>query len=275
MNVTKSYEFESIRYFKFGYGPIGRPIGYVHIYYVDGLLIDSGQSSMRKTILSTTSSLPVAQLLITHHHEDHSGNIAVIKEQFNCEAYASALCCEAMKSPPPLSLAQKMTWGPRPAYPHLKPISNEISTPNHRFQIIPIPGHAEDMVALYEPERRWLFSADLYINSYIGYFLNSESVVRQIHSIRKVLSLDFKVMLCSHHPRLKDGRQKLEEKCAFLEDFHAKVINLHHKGYAPKEIMKHLQLKENLLVKLLSNGLLSKLNMIKSSIRDDWYENTN
>ncbi len=268
MTTVDKFEFEDVRFFRYGYSPFGRPSLFVYIYFVDGLLIDSGQIRAQKTILNSLSELDVKQLFITHHHEDHSGNIPALKEQFDCPVFAPELCCELMKNPPGLSFAQHAVWGDRPAYHDLKPVSNALTTDNYTFQIIPIPGHADDMAALYEPTQKWLFSADLYINSYIGYFMKEESIEKQIQSIKKILDLDFEVMFCSHNPRLKDGREKLEKKLSYLQGFYQTVISWYQKGYSPKEIYKAMKLNEHGYIHLLSHGQLSKMNMVKSAVRD-------
>lgn len=173
-----------------------------------------------------------------------------------------------MHAPPSLSVAQVLTWGRRPPDHALLPIADQLSTLDYHFQLIPIPGHAPDMLALYEPEREWLFSADLYINSYIGYFLPSERMATQIQSIKRILELNFKVMFCSHNPQLEHPKEKLADKLAFLESFFEQVANLHAKGYPVRQIMRRLKLRENWLVYLLSQAKLSKRNMVKSVIRD-------
>tara|TARA_Y100001972_G_C7653501_1_gene328811 strand:- start:2176 stop:2619 length:444 start_codon:yes stop_codon:yes gene_type:complete len=147
MKDSRSYSFEDIQYFRFGYSPFGKPSYYTYIYFVDGLLIDTGQAKMRKEILHLTSELDVNQLFITHHHEDHAGNIEALGEQFNCPVYAPKMCCEIMKNPPPLSPAQRFVWGSRPAYDKLVPKDDQVVTPRYSFKLIPIPGHAKDMVA--------------------------------------------------------------------------------------------------------------------------------
>ena len=254
--------------FQFGKHRLGLTKLSVYLYFVDGLLIDTGQSLMRKQILEVTQQLPVEQIFITHHHEDHTGNIAAIKTQHPVEVLASPLCCELMKAPPPISFAQKITWGNRPPQPDLTPIENTLKTNHFSFQLIPIPGHATDMLALYEPNRKWLFSADLFISSYIDYFLESESMATQIASIKKVLALDFNEMFCNHKPLMENGREKLTKKLLFLENFFQKVAEWHGKGYSPEAIFKAMKLKENWAVRMLSGGTLSKLNMVRSVIRD-------
>lgn len=268
MTIIKEFSHEEIKGFKFGKLPFGKPKMFSHVYFIDGLLIDTGHSLMRKEIVAKLKDLPVQQIFTTHHHEDHTGNVIQLQKQFNCEVYASSLCCELMKSPPKISFAQKATWGKRPPLFNLIPKDHFIQTPNYRFQLIPIPGHAVDMVALYEPKRKWLFSADLYVNSYIAYFLNSESLGTQILSIRSILELDFETLICSHNPQFKNGKQQLAKKLKFLESFFEDVAQLQQKGHNAKEIFKLLKLKENKVIKFISGGSLSKMNMVKSVIRD-------
>ncbi len=268
MTIVEKFNYEEVIGFKFGHLPIGKPRLFSHIYFIDGLLIDTGHSKMRKKIFLKTKDLSVEQLFITHHHEDHTGNITGFQKKFNCNVYASALCCEIMKKPPKISFAQRFVWGNREAQFNLRPVNNLIETKKFQFQIIPIPGHALDMVALYEPQKKWLFSADLYINSYISYFLKNENISLQIQSIKSILKLDFKVLFCSHYPELVNGKKKLTEKLHFLESFFENVSKLYLKGYTAKEIFRQLQLKENYFIKYLSNGSLSKMNMVQSVIRN-------
>jgi len=275
MTVTHTFEYESIKGCKFGYSPFGKPKMFVHVYYIDGLLIDTGHSKVSKEVLWQIGELDVRQIFITHHHEDHTGNLNHLQQHFDCPAYASEICCESMKKPPRISFAQHLFWGNRPPDDQLVPHNTSISTDKYTFQIIPIPGHASDMVALYEPKKKWLFSADLYVHHYINYFLKNESVAQQIHSIKKVLELDFDVLLCSHNPQLVGGKELLERKLLFFENFYAQVSELYEKNYTATQIFKQLNFKENRYIQFISHGHLSKMNMVKSVIRDVENERNN
>lgn len=268
MKLVDHFSYEEVRGFKFGKSLFGVPKLFSHIYFVDGLLIDTGHRRMTNDIFKTVENLDVQQIFITHYHEDHSGNIARLQQHFDCPVYASFQCCEIMKAPPPISLPQKLSWGDRPAFKKILPKSDFLKTENYNFQIIPIPGHAIDMVALFEPQRKWLFSADLFVSPYIAYFLEEESMLDQIHSIRKILQLDFDILLCGHNPQLKNGKAKLEKKLQFFEDFYEKVSIAYKRGYAPNQILKQLKIKEYWMMRILSNGHLCRLNMVKSVIRD-------
>jgi len=124
------------------------------------------------------------------------------------------------------------------------------------------------MVALYEPDKKWLFSADLFINTYIGYFLQNESIVDQINSIHSVLALDFEVMLCAHRPIVENANVKLKKKLDFLTSLYEQVAVLNDKGFPAKKIFQQLKLKEDWFIRLLSGGKLSKMNMVKSVVHD-------
>ena len=224
---------------------------------------------MRNEILNGLIQLSVNQILITHHHEDHSGNIDALKYQFQCPVYGSNLCSELMKKPPKISPIQKVTWGDRPANYDIQPIENRIETSKYSFEIIPIPGHASDMIALYEPKEGWLFSADLWVYDYIRYFMRQESMQEQIESLKRVLKLDFDILFCSHNPQFEGGKKLLEKKLQFFEDFYGEVAKLHRQGLDKQLIMKTMGLKENWQIRLFSLGELSTLNMVKSVIRDE------
>jgi len=267
LKARESYQIDKIQAFKFGYAPFGKPKLLVYLYFIDGLLIDAGQRKMSKEILATTSKLPIEQMFITHHHEDHTGNIGAIQAQHGCQVSAPPLTCQLMNDPPALSLAQKLVYGTRPPFFNLHPVEERLETQNHSFELIPIPGHAVDMVALYERSKGWLFSADLYINHFIGYFLKGEQMGQQIESIRKILELDFEFLLCSHNPQLKNGKGKLKKKKYFLEDFYYKVESHYEKGKSAKIIFDELNLKEDNLLKFISGGMLSKLNMVEAAVQ--------
>src|SRR5690625_7888835 len=43
------------------------------LYFVDGLLIDTGTIRKKKQLVNILNDLPIEKVLLTHHHEDHSG----------------------------------------------------------------------------------------------------------------------------------------------------------------------------------------------------------
>lgn len=242
---------------------------FVHMFFVDGLLIDTGHYNMRKEILNTLQQLNVQQLFLTHHHEDHTANAGLLSQHFNCTVYASKKCAELMKHPPKISFVQQLIWGKAQAFISVITKDDYIETPNHRFDIIAAPGHAIDMVCLLEKNKGWLFSADLWVANRIKLLMSAESMAQQIESIKHILHYDFEVLFCSHNPQFSNGKTCLQQKLQFLQDFYGQAAYLYQQGNSAKAIFKKMNLKENKWVKFLSGGELCRLNMVLSVIRDE------
>lgn len=269
MKVIKQFQHGPVQYYKFGSTVWGKPTLFVYVYFVDGLLIDTGHSNMRKEIVRTLRPLEVNQMYLTHHHEDHTGNILPLLKQFACPIYASKACAEIMKQPPPISFAQWQSWGKSDPCHSIIPKTDFIETTQFHFEIVPIPGHARDMVGLYEKNEGWLFSADVWVYHYIKYFMEPESMSQQITSLQKLIQLDFDILFCSHNPQLTAGKEALQKKLAFLQDFYGQVASYYHKGLTDKEIFAAMALTEKRMIKVLSGGSLSTMNMVRSVIRDE------
>ena len=81
MKLLSSFQFEDVQGYKLGSSYFGAPKMFVHSFFVDGLLIDTGQSNIRKEYMEAISNFHIDQVFITHHHEDHtgvSGGVAIL-----------------------------------------------------------------------------------------------------------------------------------------------------------------------------------------------------
>ena len=74
MNLVKKTAFGEVEAIRLGFGPIGPPLISVFLYVVDGLVIDTGQHNMQKVVVELLKAKKLDQILLTHHHEDHTGN---------------------------------------------------------------------------------------------------------------------------------------------------------------------------------------------------------
>jgi glyoxylase-like metal-dependent hydrolase (beta-lactamase superfamily II) len=136
------------------------------------------------------------------------------------------------------------------------------------FQPVPTPGHSRDHTVFLVPEKGWLFSGDLYLADRIKYFREDERIVDEISSLRKVHSLDFDTLFCSHNPKLKNGRDRIAAKLSFLEDIYGAVMELQKQGLGEKEIMRKIRLGEVHFIRWLTGGNVSAGNIVRSAIRE-------
>lgn len=241
----------------------------VYTYLIDGLLIDTGTSKLRSEFMAAIREEELEQLVISHHHEDHTGNLAELQEALGIRAKAHPLTDALVADPARISLSRHLSWGAiTPTTCDALDLTLPIETDHFRFDIHHVPGHAVDQIALHEPSQGWLFSADLYLTSYPKIFMNGESILSSIDSLDRMAALDFDVLYCCHRPKYEGGQSFLLEKKQYLQDFYGGVISEYLKGKAPKEIMRVLGLRELVTMKLLSQGELSVENMVKSCIGD-------
>lgn len=266
MRIVKKHTFGPVQAYELGYSPIGRPFMSVYFYFIDSILIDTGQSHMRKEILEIVKGHTIEKVLLTHHHEDHSGNAKVISDQYNIPVFGHPLTVQKMKKSFRILPYQHIIWGlSQPLEMSVLPeiIENE----SHKLKPIHTPGHSKDHTVYWEKEHGWLFSGDLYLADKIKYFRVDEKINEQIDSLKKVLLLDFDTIFCAHFPKLKNGKIRMASKLQFLEDLYGNVANLWQQGNNAAEIMSTLEIKEKTIVKWFCTGNVSAINGIRSVIK--------
>src|ERR1700759_101692 len=89
MAVRKfNYEHDGVSYYRFSIYRLGNNVQTVYTFVIDDLLIDTAQKFNRDNILKVTREKNISKILITHHHEDHTGNVAFLMKEMNMDAYA-------------------------------------------------------------------------------------------------------------------------------------------------------------------------------------------
>ena len=265
MNVVKTDHFDSVQMIQLGYSPIGSPLMSVFMYVVDELIIDTAQHHMAKVVMGLLREQSISRIVLTHHHEDHSGNAAMIGRQHAIPVIAHPLAVEKLRLSFPILPYQRLVWGKAPPV-SATPLADVVETNRFTFTPVHTPGHSKDHIALFEKQRGWLFSGDLYLGERIKFFRADEDFGDQIASLKKLMKLDFDILFCGHNPCLKNGKQKLKNKLQFLEDLHGNVQKLSEKGYSEKAVIKALDPKNDRNIKWLTFGNASFANMVRSAL---------
>ena len=257
------FAYGEVRYFRMARTVLGRAVYWTGVYLVDGLLVDSGPPNLARDVRRLVGELGVRQCVTTHHHEDHSGNHGLLARELHITplAHPSAVARLAEPEGQP-QLYRRVAWGARPPV-SVAPLAQQLDTPQFRFQVIHTPGHAADHVTLFEPERGWLFSGDLYLAPRLRYLRADEDVHAMMDSLRRVLALEPQVLFCQHRGRVEQGAARLRDKLDFLVELGGRIRELHRRGWSGAAIARALP-GSDLLWRLWTGGDFSKRNFVRA-----------
>lgn len=264
MPVRKTYAFEHVSGVKVGRLNQGINTQFI-VYRLGDTVIDTGPSNQWRHVKTFLSKQPVRQLLLTHHHEDHSGNAHRISQQFKILPKAPALAQRKLELGYKTPLLQKIVWGsPRPV--KTQPLA-ETEYLTNGVKVVPVhtPGHAKDLTCFHIPEYGYFFSGDLFISRKLKLLRSDENLSLLLESINKVLKLDFDTLFCPHGGILEQGKQGLIDKKENILRICHDAQALFNQGLSFSEITEKVLGPEDMISKL-SGGNFSKKNLIKEAL---------
>ena len=236
MNMIKVYEKEQVLCIE---GILEETRSKVFVYLVDGMLIDTGAEKLQEELIGFFNELTFDQVVLTHHHEDHTGNAAWLQQNREIPFFIHPLGLEITKDDGDYPNYRKITWGNRSAF-DAQPLGEHVRSRTLDWEVIHTPGHADDHVALFHEESGRLFTGDLFVSPKTRVMMKTESVALIAASLRKLLALPFTSVFCSHAGFLENGRALLEQKLEHLETLQQTIIELYEKGLAPSDINQQL-----------------------------------
>lgn len=237
----------------------------IYSFVVDGLLIDTGPKSLAKQFQPLLLAQDVDQVVLTHHHEDHSGNAANLQQRREIPIYMHPKFISYCTKKADYPLYRKIFWGSRAPF-HAEKVMERFSSRTAQWEVIETPGHADDHIVLLNTITGQLFSGDLYVSDKVKVVLRNENLPLLIQSIQKVLNYDFSEMYCCHAGYIKDGRRALQRKLEHLLDMQHTILKLHHEGYTLKQIHKTIFPKKY-PISFFSGGEWDSIHIIRSFIQ--------
>ena len=258
-------EYEQVIRIKLSRYPEFNPPTYVCTYFVDDLLIDGGPACTAQELVDFLRDRDVSMVVNIHYHEDHIAANALLKERYGVELLAPQLAVNRINRPPVLYPYQKEVWG-HPTPSQVKGIGDTVLTKRFRFEVVHTPGHSPDHICLFEPERGWLFSGDLYFSTHPRVARPEENQWQTIASLKKVRDLMPRVLFPATANVILEPTTVLEEAIHYLEDLGQKVAELFDRGLSPVDIRQELFGAENLLAEFTQHQF-SSLNLISGYLK--------
>jgi glyoxylase-like metal-dependent hydrolase (beta-lactamase superfamily II) len=247
-----------------GRSPMGFLLYPVYAFLVGDTLIDTGTNRADIEFLSALKNRTIAKIVNTHHHEDHTGNNGDIQERFRIPVYAHASALPYLENPRlnKLRFYQRIVWD-WPKASKGEALGSDVRAGNYRFEVIPSPGHTDDHICLYEPDKKWLFTGDLFCGTTFIYLRQDENYLQILETIKKLSNLEIETIFCNLKGEVKNGREALLKKINKMETLRDDVLKLRDKGLPPKEIRQKVLGDEDTW-NLITGGHYSKQNTIDS-----------
>jgi glyoxylase-like metal-dependent hydrolase (beta-lactamase superfamily II) len=203
---------------------VGRIPGFVNSYVFreggETYLIDTGFARRARAIVRAfrRADVPLAtvdRLLLTHHHVDHMGGAAYLREttkaQVSCHQDDAPFVDGRLKPPMPLLMRLFVRTHPAPVGVSLKD-GDRIGP----LAVVHTPGHTPGEVVLYHAARKILFSGDAVVERKGKLTLPAASFAanlgQAVGSLAKVRSLEVETLLPGHGvPVTKDVSSRLDD----------------------------------------------------------------
>ena len=141
-------------------------------------VVDPGDAEVVNNYLKE-KNLELENILITHHHYDHTGGVEQLRESYECNVYGP---CDSPFNGVEIKLKE----------------NDEIQIHDTKFKIIEVPGHTLDHIAYYSEEQNTLFCGDTLFSGGCGRIF--EGTPNQMYeSISKLSVLDLSTIIyCTH-----------------------------------------------------------------------------
>lgn len=262
----KRIQHEDIEIVKIPINPLF-PVMSVYLYFVDGMLVDTGPRIQKRRLKRIFSSWNMQQVVLTHSHEDHTGMVSWIAKHTDASLFCHKKMIQHANKKAQIPWFRELFVGPRYAFSP-KPYPDMIKTPSHTFYPIATPGHTVDHVCLLEPDKGWLFTGDLYITPYPKVFMKEESISGYIESIKKLCNYEFQTLFCGHEGMITNGNDKLKEKLTYLQKTRDEVLRLHRLGYSDHAIRKRI-FPDRVRLENWTFGSFSRMKLIQSCLESE------
>lgn len=258
-------EHGEVSFLRVARGVLGWPLFWGGAYLVDGLLLDCGPPVTARELVQALEGRRVEGLLITHHHEDHCGAAALLQQRRGLVPLAHPAALSRLAAGFPIEAYRRFTWG-RPEAVRAEALGAEVRSRSLRFEVLHTPGHSADHVCLYQPERGWLFSGDLFLAERLRYLRADEDVDALIGSLRRVAGLPLRQVFCAHRGPVRDGPAALRRKAEWLEELRGRVLDLLGRGLPEAEVTRRAVGREGLLT-WVSGGHFAARNFVRAVAR--------
>ena len=221
-------------------------------------LIDTGFPGARKAVARLLEERRPRGVLVTHHHEDHAGNVDLVAERGIPVAMARATEDALREGEAHIGWYRRACWGtPSPLR-----VPVEAHEPSG-LELVHTPGHSPDHHVVWDAERETLFAGDLSLGVKVRVARPMEDPRALARSAWHAAGLRPRHVLDSHRGLLPNGTEALRAKATWLEETIGAIDDRIARGWTDRMIARAILGRED-IVATVSRGDLSRLNFVRA-----------
>lgn len=236
---------------------VSRTLGYsVSAFLVRDVLIDAGFPGAAGELAAYLDRHRPTGAVITHHHEDHAGNVELLARAGVPLRMADATA-EALRAHQSIGLYRRVVWGRRTRF----------TTPGapfvtETFALIHTPGHSHDHHVVLDRETGTLFAGDLFLGVKVRMAHHDENPRQLARSLRAVARLAPDRMFDAHRGLVENPVEMLTAKADWLDETIARIESRVAQGWSDRAITRDVLGAEE-AEHYVSLGDLSRINFVK------------
>ena len=237
--------------------PGTRAIGYkVSAFLHRRMLIDTGMPRAGRHLARFLDADPVAGTIVTHWHEDHSGNLPLLARRGVPVAVSDATLA-LMPATQSLPFYRWALWG------EADPVTETLRPAEHPFELVPTPGHSADHAVVWDPEEGFLFAGDAFLGVRAAAVHPGEDPHAMLESVRRMRALGPGILFDAHRGPITAPDRLLAAKAEWLEATIEAIADGIRRGEPDAAIQRRVLGPEG-VVALISAGQVSKRNFVRS-----------
>ncbi len=199
----------------------------------DGLtLVDTGFRGRLGAIINSVCSLgyslqDIRRIIVTHHHPDHTGNLARLKELTGAMVIAHAGDAPYINGILPQPGLQRLTrlakymtllgwsWAFTPVRVDVMVKDGDVLPLLGGMQVVHTPGHTPGSICLWFEQRKVLIVGDVLAHRFglrLPALMFTADIAQEIRSISRLLGLDFEVICFGHGPPIRGHAREVVAK---------------------------------------------------------------
>jgi glyoxylase-like metal-dependent hydrolase (beta-lactamase superfamily II) len=224
-------------------------------------MIDTGFHRARHVVLDAVRSLGVRGVIVTHWHEDHAGNVAMLADR-GMPILMRPDTEATLRERPGIQLYRRVFWGHPPAL-----TTTPAPFDPSGLEGVHTPGHSSDHQIVWDPATRTVFSGDLWLGVRARVLHSTEDPYLLLDSLRRAIALQPVRMFDAHRGLVDRPVAALESKTEWLEATLGEIERRVREGWSDRAIVRRVLGGEEIAA-VVSVGDYSRRNLVRAVKRN-------